>query len=57
MSFFKHCGLCGKNKLYITTRQYLVPKVSPKPITSKSEMCGECFRKLKNITNNINEQR
>ncbi len=50
MPFFKPCKACGKKKFYVAQRSYVVPKVSPLPITSTGELCGRCFRKIKRVT-------
>lgn len=43
------CGACGKLKFFIRRRAYVVPQVSLKPIISKDELCGKCFRGIKHI--------
>jgi len=48
MPFFKRCeGRCGKWRVYVAKRRFLVPKVSSRPITTEKELCGRCHRRLK----------
>ena len=49
MQIFGKCKKCNKMGFFIRTRQYTVPKVSRKPITTADEMCGRCAKSLAKI--------
>ena len=46
MHLFSRCKKCNKNGWFIRKREYTVPKVSSKPITTADEMCGKCAKNL-----------
>lgn len=48
MMFFEMCDGCGKRKFYITRRRLFVKQIN-KHITSKSELCGACYRRIKTM--------
>ena len=48
------CTKCGKKGWFIRHRQYLVPKVSPRPITSAEKMCNKCAKGLQEKIKTIN---
>jgi len=49
MKLYSKCTKCGKNGWFIRKRQYVVTKLSPKPITTNDEMCNKCARSLAKI--------
>ena len=49
VTIYGRCKKCNKYGFFIRTRQYTVPKVSSKPITTADEMCGKCAKSLAKI--------
>jgi uncharacterized CHY-type Zn-finger protein len=49
MIIYGKCKKCNKYGFFIRKRQYTVPKVSSKPITTADEMCGKCAKSLAKI--------
>ena len=43
------CQKCSKRGWFIRQRQYLVTKVSSKPITTTEKMCNRCAKNLARI--------
>lgn len=44
------CAGCRKNKLFVKERSYVLPTISSDPITSKGNLCKNCFNLIKKAT-------
>lgn len=47
MIIYGSCEKCGKKRLFLRQRSYIVPMVSPKPIKTPEQMCTTCAHNIK----------
>lgn len=50
MTLLTKCPNCRRKVLFIKKWSYIVPAISPNPITSHTECCYRCFTDVKFIT-------
>lgn len=54
MKLYYPCGSCGKKKFFVRKRQYVIKEVKL-PVTSQSLLCRSCYKGIKKITENSNQ--
>lgn len=49
MKFFSKCEGCKKQSIIIRKRTYHIKEANNLPITSKSLLCGTCYRSIRKL--------
>jgi bacterioferritin-associated ferredoxin len=53
MRFFSRCNGCQNHRLLIMKRNYKIREIGI--VTSKDELCGNCYRTVKKMIKNGNQ--